>query len=285
MTDNTGAETPCSVGAFLIWQQPHFIYFAELCYRDKKDKQVLNKYKDLVFATADFMASFAYYDSINKRYILGKGLIAAQERFKPEETFNPTYELVYWHWALSVTQQWRQRLGMSLNKRWSDVLKKLSPLPVQNGLYLAAESAIDSYTNPEYRTDHPSVLAALGVMPTTGQVDQTIIKNTLEWVWNNWSWKDTWGWDFPMVAMTATRLGMANKAADALLMDIQTNTYLVNGYNYQDDRLRIYMPGNGGLLTAIAMMVAGYDGNKTLLPGIPKNGQWKVKWEGLKRMP
>jgi hypothetical protein len=45
------------------------------------------------------------------------------------------------------------------------------------------------------------------------------------------------------------------------------------------------MPGNGGLLTAIAMMVAGYDGNKTLLPGIPKNGQWKVKWEGLKRMP
>jgi hypothetical protein len=45
------------------------------------------------------------------------------------------------------------------------------------------------------------------------------------------------------------------------------------------------MPGNGGLLTAIAMMVAGYDGNKTLLPGISKNGQWKVKWEGLKRMP
>jgi hypothetical protein len=129
------------------------------------------------------------------------------------------------------------------------------------------------------------VLAALGVMPTTGQVDQTIIKNTLEWVWNNWSWKDTWGWDFPMVAMTATRLGMANKAADALLMDIQTNTYLVNGHNYQDDRLRIYMPGNGGLLTAIAMIVAGYDGNKTLLPGISKNGQWKVKWEGLKRMP
>jgi protein-glucosylgalactosylhydroxylysine glucosidase len=73
-------------------------------------------------------------------------------------------------------------------------------------------------------------LAALGVMPTTGQVDQTIIKNTFEWVWNNWSWKDTWGWDFPMVAMTATRLGMANKAADALLMDIQTNTYLVNGH-------------------------------------------------------
>jgi hypothetical protein len=45
------------------------------------------------------------------------------------------------------------------------------------------------------------------------------------------------------------------------------------------------MPGNGGLLTAIAMMVAGYDGAKEAMPGIPKNGKWKVRWEGLKRMP
>jgi hypothetical protein len=88
-----------------------------------------------------------------------------------------------------------------------------------------------------------------------------------------------------MAAMTATRFGMADKAIDALLMNIQTNTYLVNGHNYQDDRLRIYLPGNGGLLTAIAMMVAGFDGSKQSMPGIPKNGKWKVKWEGLKRMP
>ena len=88
-----------------------------------------------------------------------------------------------------------------------------------------------------------------------------------------------------MTAMTATRLGLPDKAIDALLMPIQTNTYLANGHNYQDDRLRVYMPGNGGLLTAIAMMVAGYDNNKSLLPGIPKDGRWRVKWEGLKRMP
>jgi hypothetical protein len=45
------------------------------------------------------------------------------------------------------------------------------------------------------------------------------------------------------------------------------------------------LPGNGGLLTAIAMMVAGYDGSKGVLPGIPKDGKWKVRWEGLKKMP
>ncbi|MEO6455517.1 MAG: hypothetical protein ABIN97_15665, partial [Ginsengibacter sp.] len=60
---------------------------------------------------------------------------------------------------------------------------------------------------------------------------------------------------------------------------------LASGHNYQDERLRVYMPGNGGLLTAIAMMVAGYDNNTIILPGIPKNGKWNVKWEGLKKMP
>jgi len=34
MTDHDGNESPSSVGAFLIWQQPHFIYMAELLYRN-----------------------------------------------------------------------------------------------------------------------------------------------------------------------------------------------------------------------------------------------------------
>ena len=249
------------------------------------NKQTLEKYKDIVFATADFMASFAYYDPAKGKYILGKGVIPAQERFKAEETFNPTYELVYWHWALSIAQQWRERLNLPRNKKWDEVLNKLSPLPIQNNKYLFTESATDSYTNPEFRTDHPAVFGALGMLPKTSIVDTTLMKNTFDWIWNNWSWEKTWGWDFPMTAMTATRLGMPDKAIDALLMPIRTNTYLNNGHNYQDDRLTIYLPGNGGLLTAIAMMCAGYDGCKTTNPGIPNNGKWKVKWEGLKKMP
>ena len=284
MTDNAGEESPSSVGAFLIWQQPHFIYFAELLYRDHPNNKTLEKYKDLVFATADFMASFAYYDSATGRYILGKGVIPAQERFKAEETFNPTYELVYWHWALSVAQKWRERLHLQRNKKWDDVLNKLSPLPVQDNKYLFTESATDSYTNPQFKTDHPSVFGALGMMPKTSLLDTTIMKKTFDWIWNNWSWNDTWGWDFPMTAMTATRLGLPDKAIDALLMPVQTNTYLNNGHNYQDGRLTIYLPGNGGLLAAIAMMCAGYEGSNRINPGIPKDGKWKVRWEGLKKM-
>jgi hypothetical protein len=33
------------------------------------------------------------------------------------------------------------------------------------------------------------------------------------------------------------------------------------------------------------MMCAGWDGSKQNTPGFPKDGTWKVKWEGLKKMP
>lgn len=58
MTDHNGDEAPSSVGAFLIWQQPHFIYMAEMLYRQKKDPAILKQYSKLLFETADFMASF-----------------------------------------------------------------------------------------------------------------------------------------------------------------------------------------------------------------------------------
>jgi len=285
MTDNNGNESPSSVGALLIWQQPHIITFAEMDYRAHPGRKTLYKYKELVFGTAEFMASFAHYDKATDRYVLGPGLIPAQERFKAEETFNPTYELAYWNWSLKTAQAWRERLGLPREKKWDEVLAKLSPLPVQEGVYLAAESAKDSYTNPDYKTDHPSVFGTYGMLPESSMLDKQVMRKTFDLIWKTWNWDKTWGWDFPMTAMTAARLGMPEKAVDALLMDIKTNTYLANGHNYQDERLRLYLPGNGGLLTAVAMMCAGWDGAALQNPGFPKNGQWKVKWEGLKPMP
>ncbi|MCD8186831.1 MAG: hypothetical protein LUD68_10465, partial [Rikenellaceae bacterium] len=58
MTDNWANEAPSSVGSFLIWQQPHIIYFAELLYRNNPSPVVLEKYKDVVLETAKFMGSF-----------------------------------------------------------------------------------------------------------------------------------------------------------------------------------------------------------------------------------
>jgi hypothetical protein len=284
MTDPSGEEAPSGVGSFLIWQQPHFIYMAELVYRNKPTKEVLNKYNKLVQETAEFMASFADYDKVKDRYIL-QGVIAAQETLRASETVNPPFELSYWHYALSTAQKWRERMGQQRNPEWDKIIAKLPPLTAKDGLYLASEDAVNTYTDVRFTSDHPAVLGAVGILPQSRLVQPETMKNTLHWIWDNWNWDETWGWDYPMVAMSAARLGEPDKAVGALLMNKRTNTYLVNGHNYQDERLRVYLPGNGGLLAAIAMMCAGWDGTTEKNPGFPKDGTWNVIWEGMKPMP
>lgn len=286
MTDPSGRESPSPIGPFLIWQEPHIIFMSELCYRAKPDRAFLEEYKDLVFGTADFMASYPWKDTVTGRYVLGPALIPAQERYSPDSTINPTFELAYWYWALSVAQQWRERLGMPRNATWDSVMQHLSPLPVSGGVYLAAQSYPDTYTNPRYTTDHPTMLAAFGLLPRTPMVDTGVMRATLLKIMKVWDWPGTWGWDYPMIAMTATRLAMPDLAIRALMMPVTKNTFLPDGHNYQRSNLRCYLPGNGSLLLAVAMMCAGWDGyHGPANPGFPRDGTWKVRWENLGKMP
>lgn len=281
MVSIDGRESPSKVGVFLIWQQPHPIYFAELLYQYHQNDSILYKYKDIVFETAEFLSSYVHWDNKNKRYVLGPPLIPAQEIYKPDSTFNPTFELSYWLFGLKTAQIWRERLGLKKNKNWEHIIKNLSKLPVKEGLYQNAENAMNTFEDVFNRNDHPTLLAAYGIIPNPC-VDKKIMRNTLKKVLKTWNWDKTWGWDYPMIAMTAARLGETDLAIDALLMNTKKNTYLVNGHNYQDERLPIYLPGNGGLLTAVAMMAAGWNGaRKVQAPGFPKDGKWKVKFEGL----
>jgi hypothetical protein len=296
MTSPSGAESPSPVGPFLVWQEPHPIFYAELCYRTHGDRATLDKFKDIVFATADFMASYATWDEKTKRYVLGPTLQSAQEIFPKDKTFNPTFELTYWRWGLATAQQWRTRLGRPRVEKWDAVLKDLAPLPVADGKYLFTETAPDSYTDPRWNKDHPAVIGALSFVPGPG-VDAATMRNTLDWVWNNWNWPETWGWDYPMLAMCAARLGEPERAVDALLLDTPKNHYALNGQVYQRPGLTIYLPANGGLLYAAAMMAAGWDSPspgspgaasspaKRNAPGFPDNGQWNVRWENLRPAP
>ncbi len=283
MTDPTGIEAPSNVGSFLIWQQPHLIYMAELVYRATKDRELLDRYGKLVEETADFMYSFATRNMEKNRFEL-KGCIPAQETLRSDETVNPPFELSYWHYAMQVAQEWRQRRGLDRCADWDELIEKLSPLAYNSdNLYLAAETAVDTYKDVRFTSDHMAVLGALGVLPGNELIKNDIMLNTFNWIWNNWNWNKTWGWDYPMTAMCAVRLGQAEEAVGALMMRKRTNTYLVNGHNFQDGRLRCYLPGNGGLLTAVALMTAGYDGCSKELPGWPEG--FNVKYEGILPMP
>ena len=285
MTDPGGAESPSSVGPFLVWQQPHPIFYAELVYRQRPGRATLDRFKDVVFATSEFMASYATRDGGTSRYVLGPPLQCAQEVFPKDSTRNCTFELAYWRWGLGTAQTWRTRLGLSREESWDAVIDGLAPLPASGGKYLFAETAPDSYSNPRWRRDHPAVVAALGMLPGPG-ADRDTMRRTFEWIWQNWNWPDTWGWDYPMLAMTAARLDDPERAIDALLLDTPKNVYRANGHNHQRPGLTIYLPGNGALLYAAAMMAAGWDGAPDRpSPGFPAGRRWVVRWENLRRAP
>ncbi len=280
MTDPSGRESPSSVGTFLIWQQPHPVYYAEWLYQNASDKKkILDQWFEKVTMTADFMASYARFDSVTSRYILGPAVIPAQECFMPETTINPSFELAYWYWGLQTAQIWRVRMGLPPDPDYEKVISGLAPLPVRNGRYLFSADATDSYTNPDYLTDHPMVLGILGMLPLMPYTDTSIMRRTAEAVYENWKWETTWGWDMPMAAINATALGNPEKAVELLFLHTQKNTYLTNGHNYQSNDLPVYLPGNAGLLSAIAMMCTWRDPEGK--NGFPDNGKWNVRYENL----
>ena len=322
MTDPWAGEAPSNTGSFLIWQQPHYIYLAEEMYRANPSEETLQKYAEQVEATAEFMADFVNYDAQRQQYDL-KGSTAMQECMTKDISFNQPFELAYWQYGLSLANQWRERMGKPRDKGWDNIITQLSKLPEVQGIYTAGlpigetdnlesfdpfdtvdlngQSKLSTLNSQlstkkesfadKIRNDHPAVLGACGMLPSARTpysllYDEAKMKQTLDWVMKHWNWATTWGWDYGMIAMCAARLGDPKTALKALLIDTQKNTYLKNGHNFQTvDRLRIYLPGNGALLTAIAMMCAGWDGcQEPLNPGFPKDGTWNVRWEGLQRM-
>lgn len=281
MVGPEGGQGPSTIAPLLIWQQPHPIYFAELVHRQRPGTETLERYGRIVEESAAFMASFAQWNEERGRFDLGPPLIPAQESYDPRATKNPPFELSYWRWGLEMAQEWRERRGLPRNAAWQSVLDGLAALPVvEDGeLYATAEGIWNT-------VDHPTVLGAKGFLPGE-QVDDEGMRRTLQKVMQEWPWEHTWGWDYPLVAMTAARLGEPTMAVDALLLDVPKNRYLPNGHNWQEaGRLPIYLPGNGGLLTAVAMMAAGWDGAPhAQAPGFPDDGSWSVRWEHLRPMP
>ncbi|SKC59500.1 hypothetical protein [Krasilnikoviella flava] len=264
-------ETPSSIGVHLVWQQPHVVYMSELVHRVTGDDAFLREQAEVVFASAEFMAAFAQEGPDG--FTLGPPLVPAQESYAGvrDRMSNPPFELAYWRWALRTANAWRERLGLPVQERWAEVAEGMVAPHVRDGVYTGVD--VEPYT---IRADHPSVLGALGIVPDVGLVDPAVMRATYQDVLRDWDWGSTWGWDYPMMAMTATRLGEPGWAVDALMDTTGKNVVLPNGHNHQTESLPLYLPGNGGLLSAVALMARTHlDGGA----GFPSD--WDVQLEGF----
>ncbi len=285
MTGPEGIDSPSIIATLLVWQQPHIIWLLELLRRERgeqRDVTFLRNQWELVSATADFMADYPVYNAGTDQYDLVAPLIPVQEEHDPRVVKNPTFEVEYWREGLQIALAWAQQLGIDPPAKWRDVAERMAPAPAAGGLYLAHEACPDTFER--FNRDHPSMLFAYGMLRGE-RMDASTVRTTLERVLREWEYGTLWGWDFGQMAMTATRLGMADLAVDILLADTVKNTYVTSGNNFQRGRsdLPLYLPGNGTLLLAVGMMCAGYDGCASPTPGFPSG--WQVDYENISPIP
>lgn len=271
-----GRSAPWEGNQVLLWKQPHPIFLAELEYRLRPNRATLDKWADIIEGTATYMADYATKDEKT-------GIYSLKPAMPPSElgvTQDDVFDLAYWRWAFDKAQEWRQRMDKARVPLWDEARRSLAPLPVSNGVFMHSAEWTDSYS--KRMKNHPDSIGVFGMLPPIDDVDQKTAHRTVLQVWSAWNWKSCWGWDFPWMAMAAARVGEPAMAVDALLKDAgNKNSYDIRGVNGG-----WYMPGNGGLLYAVAMMAAGWDGGpSTHAPGFPADGSWTVKWEGLKKAP
>lgn len=283
MVAYSGVDSPSHIAVLLVWQQPHIIYMLELLYHSKEDKAFLKRYWEIVKLTAQYMCDRVVFDKKKGTYNLTAPLIPAQEEHDPDVVKNPAFEAEYWKFALEIAVLWAKRLEQPCD-RWEEVALHMAEMPKSDKGYLAHENCPETFE--KFNKDHPSMVGAYGLI-ASNRVDKGLMEKTLNKVLECWDLESMWGWDFAMMAMTAVRLNKPELAVDILLWDTPKNAYVASGNNFQRLRndLPLYLPGNGSLLLAVAMMCAGYGQNTEKLPGFPKDGTWEVEYENINPFP
>jgi len=280
MSDPSGRSAPGQINELLIWQQPHPLVFANYEYRAFPTTATLRKWETVVRNTADWMATFAWFNETTGVYDLGPPMYEVAEDNIYNNTYNPAFELAYWRHGLGIAETWLEKLGESVPQNWTIVKNGLAKLPVDNGTYKVFEDVEDNFwTDPTYINDHPALAGLHGWLPPTPGLDLETSKLTTEKVWTSWNVSNLWGWDFPMLAMSAARIGNQEQALEFLLHPL----FQFDDVGMPVGGVRVptpYFPGSGALLYAIAMMAHGWDGSNGTAPGFPANG-WNVRAEGL----
>jgi hypothetical protein len=289
MSGIDGRTGPGTINPYIIWNQPNPIALSELVYRAKPTRETLEKYRDVVFESAKFLASFAHLDPKTDRYVLGPPIKNVSESSGANLTQNPTFEIAYWYYGLKVAQQWRERLGFAPDPKWADVIAKISRLPVSpEGFYVEIETFPDIYKRSGGVPT--SMLMALGFMPKTDLVDLETMRRTFHEVTRRNGGEHSWvSWAYGQGALTATRLNEPATAVNILCNPRPEARFMTNGHvrrPKEPDNCPAYLPVNAALLTAVATMAGGWDGApEGDAPGFPKDGSWVVRSEGLNRMP
>ena len=273
MTGPDLSDAPGEINALLTWQQPHPMYFAETELRRTRPHSragVLKRWDGVLSATADFMASYAFHNASTGLFDLGPPMYPASENTNPNATRNPTFELAYWRFGLDIAIRWKEQLGAEAPEAWMRVRDSLAPLPkaqvdvTAGPTFPIYEGVPDMWTDNATTMDHPSMTAIYGLLPppqSGEELSLETVANTAAHIKKYWDLEQSFGWDFPMLAMNSLRLGDVQSAVDYLLHP----TFAFDDAGYPIGGTRVptpYFPSSGSFLWAVAMMAGGWEGSE-----------------------
>jgi len=200
------------------------------------------------------------------RYWLGPPVIPAQENHPARQTWDPTFELGLWKQALGIAQTWRRRLSLAPVPNGTSAANA-SPRHRQGRRLPGSRELSADLHRAQSRTIHPC--CTLWRLKGEG-VDRETMRRTLRKVLDVWKWADTWGWDFPAVAMTAARLGEP-PCVDAC--SFSRPKHLAQKWTqWQRPNLPLYLPGNGSAAIGHRHDAGAGGWTRRPAPGFPKKG-------------
>ena len=302
-------ESSSGVGPLLVWQQGHSILLAEAQRRAAAAiggaaaaSLVMERLGPIVFASADFMASFVTLDQEEGIYHLLPPLYGGEEEGNPQNISDPAFELVQFNNALDTASAWREAMHLPPIPAWERVRGHLAAPPLDPatgkdpGLFANNAACACLYNNdshspcnfprlgcPTSLTSHPMTSGLVGMLNgLAGDSGHTYgltvasANATASVILNSWKWggptssPDVWGWDAPLLALSLVRLNWTSSSViAALMLPFNKNLYNAQGVNQGMGSDTAYFPGNGGTLLAVAAIAAGFD---TGAPGAQLRG-------------
>jgi len=212
------------INPILQWNQPHMIWLADTQRRAVNASQgpeaallLMRELSPLVFATADYLASAPFFNESSGHYELGPPLLGGEEFGDYYVISRPTFETVYFAYALDVANEWRDLLGLPAEDSWETVSAGMSNLPRDPAMpdtYSFNAAAACCYVAPAQcppgrfggkaqcspLRGHPMPAGILGMVNGRYKgdkygVDVATANATIQAMVLNWG--AGWGWDNP----------------------------------------------------------------------------------------
>ena len=197
-----------------IWQQAHPFYFAEQEYLAFPTSRTLKKWHQIVEESSKFMASFARWNKETKVYDLAPTPTHSEMGIEPAETKEPNagasilalwiaggHKMVRAATAAGPNEaatHRRQPCAVRRRTRWLRLPRRGRP-----GLGRGAVN--------------PAIVGIFGMLPSDDRLNMTLFRNTVANVYRTWNSSAFAGWELPLLAMTAARMGDPDRAVDLLL--------------------------------------------------------------------